>query len=207
MTLSAILKQVGASLITRDGKAIDWPLIEAVTQEVADAWPKSEENPMDISAFPVEQHGDLTFQAERLADIVEEMRVMHELHWRETEVYRHALQLNFDYERVIAYEKAGRYVLFTIRKDGKLVGNFAAYLTRSTHTQSLMATEDTLYVVPELRGRGIAKLFHNYIEKIFVGLGAKEIIVTVKKVNSTGKLLEHWGFQHVAEQYVKVIGG
>src|SRR5574338_1268650 len=89
-----------------------------------------------IARIQPEEHEGFVFSVERMADIKEEMKPLHLAHWEETEAHRHGLPFSPDYETFIQYEGSGRYILFTARKDGKLVGNCAMYLDRSTHTKT-----------------------------------------------------------------------
>ncbi len=104
-------------------------------------------SPGDIERIQPRIHGDAVMARERMEDIVEEMKLLHQAHWNETEMHRHGIALNPDYDAFIRYERAGRYVLFTLRNDGRLQGNCALYLDKNTHTHNLIATEDTLYLV------------------------------------------------------------
>lgn len=150
-------------------------------------------------------HEGFVFAVERMELIEDEMKPLHRSHWDETEAHRHNLPFNPDYATFIHYEQAGRYVLFTLRKDGKLVGNCAMYLDKSTHTQTLMATEDTLYLLPEARTGTVAKRFVGYIEAALKTLGAKEICITVKTVNRAGLFFQRMGYRHVENGLTKVL--
>ena len=108
---------------------------------------------------------DVVFARERIESIVGEIKLLHQAHWNETEAHRHRLVLNPDYDVFIRYERAGRYVLFTLRSDGQLQGNCALYLDKSTHTQTLIATEDTLYLLPEARKRVDCKTVYRVLRK------------------------------------------
>lgn len=152
------------------------------------------------------QSGEFTFARERMEDIVEEMRPLHRAHWDETEASRHALQLNPDYDAFIRYERAGRYILFTLRDgSGRLVGNCAMYLDTSTHTQTLLATEDTLYLLPEARKGRTAMRFVGFIERALRQVGAKEIHITVKSVNKAEKFFRFLGYVHAENGFLKIL--
>lgn len=152
-----------------------------------------------------EEHEGFVFAVERMEDIQKEMEPLHLAHWEETEAHRHGLTLNPDYETFIQYEQAGRYILFAVRKDERLVGNCAMYLARSTHTQTLIATEDTLYFLPEARRGAVAKHFIAYCEAALKRLGVKEITVTVKTVNRAGLFFQRLGYKHVENGLTKVL--
>src|SRR5690242_4484079 len=112
-----------------------------------------------IDRIKPERHGDFVFSLERIEAIAEEIKPLHRAHWEETEAHRHGLPFNPDYRAFVRYERAGRYVLLTLRRDDRLLGNCAMYLDKSTHTQTTIATEDTLYLLPEARKGRVAHYF------------------------------------------------
>ena len=164
-------------------------------------------SPGDIERIQPRIHEDTVFARERMEDVVEEMKLLHQAHWDETETHRHGLTLNPDYEIFIRYERAGRYLLFTLRNDGRLQGNCALYLDKSTHTQTLLATEDTLYLLPEARKRRAATHFIEYCENALKSLGVKEINVSVKTVNKAGRFFSMLGYRHVENGLSKILEG
>jgi GNAT superfamily N-acetyltransferase len=162
-------------------------------------------NSSDIEQVKPVVCDDMVFARERMEDIAGEMKLLHQAHWNETEGHRHDLALNPDYGIFIRYERAGRYVLFTLRNDGRLQGNCALYLDKSTHTQTLIATEDTLYLLPDARKRGTARRFIEYCENALKSLGVKEINVSVKTVNKAGRFFRMLGYRHVENGLSKIL--
>jgi hypothetical protein len=162
--------------------------------------------PMEnITLIPPEKCGDFVFSRERIEDIAEEIKLLHRAHWDETEEHRHGLPFDPDYAMFARYERAGRYVLFTVRKENRLCGNCAMYLDRSTHTQTVLATEDTLYLLPLARTGRVARRFVGYVEKAMRLLGASEIHITVKTVNKAGRFLRMLGYSHVEDGLIKIL--
>lgn len=161
--------------------------------------------PEKIERIQPEQYGEFTFAVEKMDDIAEEVKPLHQAHWRETEAHRHGLELKPDYETFCRYERAGRYILFTLRNNGTLLGNCAMYLDNSTHTQTLIATEDTLYILPEARRGRVAHRFVAYVENSLKQLGAREISITVKTVNKAGRFFRMLGYRHVENGLTKVL--
>jgi N-acetylglutamate synthase-like GNAT family acetyltransferase len=151
------------------------------------------------------QCGEYTFSVEKMCDIVDSMRHLHRAHWAETECHRHDLILNPDYDTFIRYERAGRYILFTLRKNAELMGNCAMYLDMSAHTKTLIATEDTLYLLPEARRGRVASSFIAYCEAALKQIGIREICVTVKTVNKAGRFFRMLGYSHVENGLTKVL--
>ena len=156
------------------------------------------------SIKPIE-YREFTCAVERIEDIADEIKPLHLAHWQETESHRHDLPFNPDYKTFFRYEHAGRYILFTLRKDGELLGNCAMYLDKSAHTQTLIATEDTLYLLPEARKGRTAMRFVGYIEKALKQIGTKEINITVKTVNTAGKFFRALGYAHVENGFIKIL--
>jgi GNAT superfamily N-acetyltransferase len=162
-------------------------------------------NSSDIEQVKPLLYEDMVFARERMEDIASEMKLLHQAHWNEMEAHRHGLALNPDYGIFIRYERAGRYILFTLRNDGRLHGNCALYLDKSTHTQTLIATEDTLYLLPEARKRRAARQFIKYCENALKSLGVKEINVSVKTVNKAGRFFRMLGYRHVENGLSKIL--
>lgn len=163
-------------------------------------------NPIDLSRFEPEHYGSLVFRAEYMKNVVDEIRPLHLAHWQETELHRHGLPFNPDYPRFIEYERAGRYLLFTARNEqGRMVGNCAIYLHRSTHTQTIVATEDTMFLLPEYRKGRTAIRFFLYGERCAAACGATEGRVSVKHVNRVGLLWQRIGYRPVATEYSKIL--
>lgn len=158
-----------------------------------------------MEAISPEHCGGFTFALERMADILQEMMPLHQAHWKETEEHRHGLELKPDYDKFIRHERAGRCVVFTLRKEGRLLGNFSLYLSRSMHTQTLMATEDTLFLLPEARKGRTAARFIGYAERNLKWLGVREINVSVKVVNQAGRYFQIIGYKHVSNGLTKVL--
>lgn len=161
-------------------------------------------HPLDLSAIPAVQVGSYTMAAERLADVLPEVSALYEAHWNETEDYRHGLPFNPDYEWALQSEAAGKYLLLTLRHEGKLVGNYGLVFSRSHHTQTLLAHEDTMFIAPEhRRGRNFLR-FAQFGEAAARCYGAVELRLNTKLTNKVGDMLPRMGYTHVANQYVKL---
>lgn len=161
---------------------------------------------VELSKIEPEQCGEFVFKIERLEAIIDEMRPLHQEHWNETEAAHNGTPFNPDYATFFRYERAGRCVVFTVRKDGRLMGNFSLYIDRSMHTQTLIASEDTLFLVPDARRGGVAKRFIGYAEKALYQLGVKEINVSVKNSNPAGRFFQIVGYKPVSTGLSKILG-
>jgi hypothetical protein len=135
-----------------------------------------------------------TFQIERLRDAFDEVSAQHLAQWDEVEPARTGFNPNYEY--AFGAEDAGRYVLFTARRDNVLIGNVGCYLYNSLHTQKLAAKEDVLYLVPEERKGYLAVKFFRYCEDVLVNmLAVKEVTISVKTTNEVYRLWERQGYK------------
>jgi GNAT superfamily N-acetyltransferase len=162
---------------------------------------------VDISGIEPLRAGGYVIAPVRAREVLEDLKELHKRHWEETEGYRHGLTLNPDYARGLEVEEQGRLLLLgVIHMDTQqLVGNYGFYLSRSMHTQKLMATEDTLYILPEHRRGRLAVQLIRYAESALRHLGVEEVNVTVKKVNQVAQMMERLGYKPVATQLSKVL--
>lgn len=152
---------------------------------------------------------NLTFQKEPLKDCLEEMKPVWYSHWQETEGYHDGLGFNPDYTLYLEYERIGYYHLFTARHEGKLVGDCGVYVRRSMHTQTIDASEDTIYLYPDYRkGRNGAE-FLDFVENhLTQKMGVREIAIDIKLSNArVGKLMGRRGYQPRSIRYSKVFTG
>lgn len=145
----------------------------------------------------------LAYQIERLAPIWPQIVAIATEHWKETEGYRHGQTFQPDAARYFQYEAIGFYVMFTARDEGRLVGYAGCYFTPSMHTQQLLCTEDTWFLLPEYRRGRNALEFYNFVEAECRRRGVVEIGMTAKLTNSAGRILEYLGYQVVSKQYSK----
>ena len=164
-----------------------------------------EDRSHDPEKFGSRSYKGLTFRAERMANILEELHLMHEQHFKETEVHRLGFGLKPNYDYMLGMERSGRMIQFTARNaDGGLVGNIRMYVQESLHTGTLYANEDTLYIAPEYRQGFTAVRFMQYVEDCLRAIGVREVRTDSKTINKAHRLVEYMGYKHVANKYVKV---
>ena len=145
----------------------------------------------------------MIFAIEKLGDCWDEIMVLARAHWMETEMYRHGQEFAPSFERYRQYEDAGWLLQFTAREDGRLVGYATMYLVPSMHTQRLIATEDTWFLLPSHRKGRNAVRFYRHVEAECFRRGAVEVTMTAKMTNHAGRILEYLDFEKVAVQYSK----
>lgn len=119
------------------------------------------------------------------------------------EYYRGKQPYAPSFDRYNSYDKAGWLITFTARDQGRLVGYSLMYLVPSMHTQTMIATEDTIFLLPAYRRGRNGLRFHQFIESELQTRGAREIVVTAKPGSAACRLLEHIGFSVINHQYSK----
>lgn len=123
------------------------------------------------------------------------------LHWQETEMFAAGEEFAPSFDRYSRYGEA--YTVFTARDDGRLVGHCGMYLVASMHTQQLMATEDTWFLLPEYRKGRNAIWFYNYVEAEMRRRGATKISMTAAPYNGACRIMEYLGYGLDSYRYSK----
>ena len=156
--------------------------------------------------FGEREYRGFVFRVERFRDIIEEMHVLHERHFEETEKHRLGFGLNPNYDYMCESERLGTMVQFVCRlkETGELVGNIRMYIQTSLHTGTLYASEDTFYLLPDYRQGFTALRFWQFMEEGLKSIGVREIRTDSKVINKVNKLNEYCGYTHVANKYVKI---
>lgn len=150
---------------------------------------------------------DITIGIERIEDIVDEIRPLHEQHYNETEVLYLDTPFQPDYSQYIGLEKDQRFVLFTVRSGWHLVGYLQYYVFQDLHTSGvLQAREDALFLTEAVRGRKIAPMLLNFAEEALRLLGCSYVGMSSKGPvggPEIGPFLERKGYRPVATFYAK----
>ena len=147
----------------------------------------------------------MIFAIEPIADIWDDVFVLGQKHWLETQQYRHNQTFNPSLERYGAFEQSGMLYMFTARDDGRLVGYGGLYVTSSMHTQARISTEDTWYMLPEYRRGWNGIRFFKYMEDFLRKMDVVETTLTVPVTKDArhGHMLERLGYTPVAVKYSK----
>lgn len=126
-------------------------------------------------------------------------------HWLETKAHQYDQKYAPMFDRYNSYAKAGWFLQFTVRDAGRLIGFAGVYLTPSMHTQAMLATEDTWYLLPEYRKGWNAIKFYRHIEDRCRELGAEESTLTVPDSKERGihTLLLRLDYKPVSMSYSK----
>jgi len=160
-----------------------------------------QDNPIDPSIFGESEYRGVVFRAEKLVDVLEELKPLHVAHFRETEGHHHHLKLEPDYEDMLMRERAGRLVQFTARREGELVGHIRMNVVPSIHFDCTTATEEVLYLSPEVRKGFTAVRFIQFVEESMRAIGVEEIRTDSK--GGSARLMEYLGYTPISTKYFK----
>jgi hypothetical protein len=161
---------------------------------------------IDPGRFAPMHYNGYTIQAEHFHEVLPELIPMHQAHWLETERHRHGIALKPRYDNMQRRFKAGRALQFTVRKDGVLVGQLREWLFDSDHTDTPVAEEDTLFIVPERRGGFLPLKLIAYAEQCLLELFPEcEVRTNSKLVNRADVLMKRAKYTPFALQHVKFL--
>jgi GNAT superfamily N-acetyltransferase len=159
-----------------------------------------------VGLLPV-QKGEYSVGIQRLRDYRDEIAALHARHFAETEEGYLNAKFDADYDRYIASEERGDFVIFTLRENSTLIGYLQYYVFRSMHSsQQTHAKEDAFYIVPEARGRKLAPFLLETAEYFLQKLGCRYVGMTSKHPVGGSDLrnfLDSKGYKQVATYHVK----
>lgn len=128
----------------------------------------------------------MEFAREPLTAILESgLEPLLRAHWSEVAHDKDVIVLNPDWAEYFDQERAGRFVAFSLRDDGDLVGYTAFFIVRSLHYRDhVFAMNDVIYLRPETRGveglrmvlRAEAELRKAFVTKVFYHVKADALL-------------------------------
>jgi hypothetical protein len=162
---------------------------------------------VDSADYPPQECQGVVFHVERMADVHDEVAPLIRMNWEETERYRWVVGLEVDYDQYVAAEKRGRFVLFTCREHGEMVGYVMMDIYRNRHTSRTHASEDALYLHPKAR-RGMRGVFFvRYVLRSLASMGVVQAAFMSKVCADIGAVYRRVGGERVADMYVMNTGG
>lgn len=152
----------------------------------------------------------ITVQIDSFEECIPELRPLFQVHHVELGLYKDLMPLDPEYGEYVRREQEGSLFLTTARRNGTLVAYYVAIIRPGFHYHStLTGTADIYYVVPEMRGRGLALPLFRHVEQELRRRGA-QIWYSGGKVHNplgTFKLHKLLGFRPADMYCVKWIGG
>lgn len=142
----------------------------------------------------------MNYQREAVADVLDEIKPLLELHWREIAHYQD-IELDPDYE---FYRSTPAVRVFTARDSGILIGYGVFFVSQNKHyRQSKQAVQDILFVHPEYRGTMVGFRLIRFCDKQLKDEGCQVVYHHMKQAHQFGPLLERAGYELVDLIYGK----
>lgn len=147
----------------------------------------------------------MEIQIEKLHKVIAEVYPLLQAHYEEVAVNKEKVKLSPDLVRYLDLEECGQFVVFTLRKDGELIGYNAFILTTFLHNKNnMLAQNDVLYIKPEYRHGSAARRLMKAAEEWLIG--KVDIISYHSKVDHDfSPLLERDGYDKVEYILMKEI--
>jgi GNAT superfamily N-acetyltransferase len=142
----------------------------------------------------------ISYQREQVGDVIEEIKPLLALHWREIAHYQD-IALDPDWE---FYRRAPAVRVYTARLDGELIGYGVFFLAPNRHyKQSIQAVQDILFLHPDHRGGRTGYRLIKFCDEQAKAEGAQAIYHHVKSAHDFGPLLGALGYELVDLIYAK----
>ena len=147
----------------------------------------------------------MNFSIEPISEVWSDVQKLAQAHWSETQMAKDGEICNPLLSRYHNYEAIGCYLQFMAWENGIAVGHCGMYLVPSMHTQELLGTEDTWFLLPEYRKGRNAIRFYNFVEDEMNKRGATKIIMTAAPYNKAGRIMEYLGYKLASYNYSKTL--
>lgn len=149
--------------------------------------------------------GLITFQEDKLSNILEELKPMLIKHWEELANNKDIRPLEPDYPMYLAMNDMEILRIYTVKEDDKLIGYSIWIIANHLHYKTWKyAVSDVYYLDPNYRKTGISFDFFFHIEDWLKSLGVKSVTVQDKITHSHANFFNKVGFNPVENVYEKV---
>lgn len=148
----------------------------------------------------------LTFQEEKVQDILVEIQPLLEEHWEELAVHKDVRKLDPNFDNYLEFNKSGWLKVFTVRNNTKLIGYLVFVLSPNPHYKDwIYAVADIYYLDPVYRKTGVAEQMFSEAEKWLKGFDVKAITMHEKISHPHVRLFDKLGFKPIERIYEKVL--
>jgi hypothetical protein len=142
----------------------------------------------------------MTYQKEFFTVILPEVQPLNELNHQEVPLF--GAKLEIDVGCLMQMEEDGIYKVFTMRKNGELVGYCAFVLYHHPHHARLkVGDQDVIFIKKGCRGH--ASKFVQYCEKELKDMGVHITFQHSPKSKPWGKVLERIGYEELETTYFR----
>lgn len=151
----------------------------------------------------------ITAQIEPFEPCLPELLALWPSHWQELALFKDKIPLRPQVSEYITRTRAGTMFLATIRWNGRMAGYFLCAVNPGMHYgETLTATTDIFWVIPEARQRGLFLPLYRCVERELRRRGALAFYCGHKANNtlSLDKVLPKLGFIPADCYYLKWLG-
>jgi GNAT superfamily N-acetyltransferase len=150
----------------------------------------------------------VTFQQEKWADCVDEMRPIWPEHYEALSLDRDRIAMSMDEPKYANGDLAGVLHLMTARADGVLVGYYYGMLMNHLHYKDagLMCYTDVYYLKPAYRRGGAGAQFMAAVMESLKRIGAVKLYISTKVHQDNGALFERLGMKCSDRIFTKMLG-
>lgn len=146
---------------------------------------------------------EVTYQKEKLNDVLFELIPMIQEHWDETDKGYTKAQLNPDWSIYQQLERQDSLRLFTARSGGKFVGYLSVFIRPGIHSKDFVyAITDSIFLAKDYRKDGTGKRLIQYAEDV-VSDEADAFSVSMKAYIPFDHLLESLGYKMTEKVFTK----
>lgn len=149
----------------------------------------------------------ITAQVELLQNVLEEIKWLFPIHWKELALNQEKVPLDPLYDVYLQREKAGDVVFVSVRENGEIVAYFVGFIGTALHYKSMLScTPDIFYVHPERRKQDIGTLLFMTVRKELKRRGVNNWIIGDKNHKPAGQFFEMLGFKKIENYYSMWLG-
>jgi len=148
----------------------------------------------------------ISFRRELLCEVVEEVQPLLHEHWTELTKNKDIAILDPMWQEYAALEQMGRFVIYTARDDGALVGYAAYFIQKHIHYAGMTTgTNDVLFLRKDARRGTTGLRLLDYCEAQLKTLGVQKLTYHIKFSMDWRCLLHRRGYADEEVMCAKVL--
>lgn len=157
---------------------------------------------LPIERFEPGHGGKCVIRGELLRPTTE-MDCLHDAYQQETDG---AMELHYDYDRMLEIQHDGGFAQFTARiaETGELAGVMRVFVGKNERTGHIFCRDNLFFIYPKHRGIELSTRLWRYAERCMFDLGVREVTFLSRHVNGADRMAKFLGYVPSAVQFSKV---
>ena len=148
----------------------------------------------------------ITYQEESYSEIIEELKPLLELHYKEIAMYQDNIDLNPNYGIYEIMYETGQVHFYTARDNKELVGYAITFMQQHPHYMDhVFAVNDIVYVKEEHRHTDVAPTMLTKLEQIMKDDGVSVMTFHMKSFKPFETLMDYLEFDKAEFLFTKYI--